>query len=87
MGGANTGGGNTFLGYRADLTYSAGTPIENATALGNLATVSTSNTIQLGNTSITNVKTSGTITAGAITIPNTDAVSYTHLTLPTIHSV
>jgi hypothetical protein len=34
-----------------------------------------SNTIQLGNTSITNVKTSGTLTAGAITIPNTDGTS------------
>jgi hypothetical protein len=28
--------------------------------------------MQLGNTSVTNVKTSGSITAGAITIPNTD---------------
>ena len=31
--------------------------------------------IQLGNTSVTNVKTSGSITAGAITIPNTDGTS------------
>uniref|UniRef100_UPI0040473774 Lcl domain-containing protein n=1 Tax=Algoriphagus sp. TaxID=1872435 RepID=UPI0040473774 len=31
-----------------------------------------SNTIQLGNTGITNVKTSGTLTAGAVTYPNVD---------------
>ena len=40
--------------------------------LGYNATGGGSNTVQLGNTSITNVNTSGTITAGAITIPNTD---------------
>ncbi|HAV26623.1 MAG TPA: hypothetical protein DCX01_10640, partial [Bacteroidetes bacterium] len=43
--------------------------------IGNGATVTASNTIQLGNTSVTNVKTSGTITAGAFTIPNTDGTA------------
>ena len=39
---------------------------------GSGASVAASNTIQLGNTSVTNVKTSGSVTTGAITIPNTD---------------
>ena len=34
-----------------------------------------SNTIQLGNTGITNVKTSGTLTAGAVTYPNADGAA------------
>ena len=34
-----------------------------------------SNTIQLGNTGITNVKTSGTLTAGAVTYPNTNGIT------------
>jgi hypothetical protein len=40
--------------------------------IGKGAVGAANNTVQLGNTDITNVKTSGTITAGAITIPNTD---------------
>ena len=32
--------------------------------------MATNNTIQLGNTSITNVKTNGTLTAGTVTYPN-----------------
>ncbi|MDA9340121.1 hypothetical protein N9Q78_01895 [Polaribacter sp.] len=67
-----TGSYNTAIGDDADV--SSGN-LSNATALGNGATVSASNTIQLGNTSVTNVKTSGTITAGAITIPNTDGTA------------
>ncbi|MDC1506108.1 hypothetical protein N8475_13095, partial [Winogradskyella sp.] len=51
---------STFLGRNA--TASNGT-IDNATAIGYGATVNASNTIQLGNTNITNVKTSGTLTA------------------------
>ena len=39
--------------------------LENATAIGDSAIVSTSNTIQLGNTSVSNVKTSGTMTASS----------------------
>jgi len=45
--------------------------LSNATAIGSGATVAASNTIQLGNTSVTNVKTSGTITAGDVTYPKT----------------
>ncbi len=63
-----TGSYNTALGTSADV---ATNNLTNATAIGNGAIVAASNTIQLGNTSVTNVKTSGTITAGAITFPNT----------------
>jgi hypothetical protein len=83
--GQGTGTGNTALGWRAGFvnygnnTYStflgnnatAQNGTTNATAIGNDAFVNTSNTIQLGNTSISNVKTSGTLTAGAVTYPNT----------------
>jgi hypothetical protein len=60
-----TGSYNTAIGYQAG-SYGA---LTNTTAIGNLARVTTSNTIQLGNTAITNVKTSGTITAGDVTYP------------------
>jgi hypothetical protein len=39
--------------------------LSNATAIGSLAIVQASNTIQLGNAAITDVKTSGTVTAAA----------------------
>ncbi len=52
---ANTGSNNTFLGYQSN---SSGA-ITNATAIGNGATVTANNTIQLGNASVTEVKTSG----------------------------
>ena len=64
-----TGSSNTALGHSANVDAN---DLNNATALGYGAIVTASNTIQLGNTSITDVKTSGTITAGDITIPNTD---------------
>ena len=63
-----TGSNNTAIGYEADVSSNN---LSNATAIGNGAIVSESNTIQLGNTSVTNLKTSGTITANAITYPNT----------------
>uniref|UniRef100_UPI004047DFC0 FISUMP domain-containing protein n=3 Tax=Algoriphagus sp. TaxID=1872435 RepID=UPI004047DFC0 len=69
-----TGSNNTALGYNADVASGA---LNNATAIGNGAIVTTSNTIQLGAdgtngiTAVTNVKTSGTLTAGAVTYPNT----------------
>ncbi|MFN3300347.1 MAG: beta strand repeat-containing protein [Sediminibacterium sp.] len=44
----------------------------NQIVIGHNAIGNGSNTIQLGNTNITNVKTSGTITAGAVTYPNVD---------------
>uniref|UniRef100_UPI004047CC28 hypothetical protein n=1 Tax=Algoriphagus sp. TaxID=1872435 RepID=UPI004047CC28 len=63
-----TGSKNTALGNEADVGSG---DLTNATAIGNGAVVTASNTIQLGNASVTNVITSGTVTAGAITYPNT----------------
>ena len=72
-GSTNTSGNNnTIIGTEANV---GANNLSNATALGSGAVVATSNTIQLGNTSVTNVKTSGTITAGAITLPNTDGIN------------
>jgi hypothetical protein len=67
-----TGSNNTAIGYNADV---ASNNLTNATAIGNGAIVTASNAIQLGNASVTNVKTSGTITAGTVTYPNTDGTS------------
>lgn len=58
---------STFVGHSASATNNT---LTNVTAIGYNAQVGTSNTIQLGNTSITNVKTSGTLTAGNVTYPN-----------------
>ena len=63
-----TGNYNTAIGYMANV---GSINLENATAIGNSAIVTASNTIQLGNTNVTNIKTSGTLTAGAVTYPNT----------------
>ena len=68
--GVNNGIGNTYLGSNANVTNNSA--ISNATALGAGAIVLASNTVQLGNTSITDVKTSGKLTTGTITLPNTD---------------
>jgi hypothetical protein len=54
------------------LSRPLGNNANNEIVIGYDAIGNGSNTVQLGNTSVTNVKTSGTITAGAITIPNTD---------------
>lgn len=48
---------------------------ENQIVIGSNAIGKGSNTIQLGNTAITNVSTSGTITAGAVTYPKTDGTA------------
>ena len=69
--GADSGGGlntnnsnsNTFIGYKSDTT--SGVVINNATALGANAMVTTSNTIQLGDPNVTLVNTSATISATA----------------------
>ena len=53
------------MGYGADV--SAGN-LTNAMALGNGAIVNASNKIQLGNSSVTSVVTSGTITANGVTL-------------------
>jgi hypothetical protein len=56
----STGSNNTAIGNQADVTVNG---LSNSTAIGNNAKVSTSNTIQLGNTSVTSVNTSGALTA------------------------
>jgi hypothetical protein len=70
-----SGSNNTFIGNQAN---SSTTGLSNATAIGNGAEVTTSNTIQLGNGSVTNVNTAGGITAGGsvgigTTSPNSNA--------------
>jgi hypothetical protein len=67
-----TGNHNTAIGNKAGVAYSN---LENTTAIGDSAIVSASNTIQLGNTAVTNVITSGKITADAVTYPNTDGTA------------
>jgi hypothetical protein len=67
-----TGSQNTIIGTDADVSSAT---LSNATALGYGANVAASNTIQLGNSNVTNVKTSGTITAGAVTYPNVDGTA------------
>ena len=62
-----TGSFNTALGQGADVTTGN---LSNSTAIGYDAKVNASNTIQLGNNSVTNVKTNGTLTAGNVTYPN-----------------
>jgi hypothetical protein len=62
-----TGSNNTAIGAESNV---ATTNLLNATAIGYQANVAASNSIQLGNTNVNNVKTSGTLTAGAVTYPN-----------------
>lgn len=66
------GNHNTAIGNMANVGSSN---LENATAIGDSAIVTASNTIQLGNINVTNVKTSGTLTAGAVTYPTTHGIS------------
>lgn len=73
--GLTTGTNNTFLGTQARTLGSSST-ISNSTALGYDAVVSTNNTIQLGNTAITDVKTNGAITATKFKIPNGTASQF-----------
>jgi hypothetical protein len=67
-----TGNDNTFIGYNTatSIVRTTRNSISNSTAIGANAVVTTSNKIQLGDTSITNVGTSGTVTAGTVTYPN-----------------
>ena len=63
---ANNSGGNTFIGnYSGVSESSSATIIENSIAIGAYATVTTSNTIQLGNDNVTLVNTTGTVSATA----------------------
>jgi hypothetical protein len=75
---SNVGGiGNTAIGNGADVASAA---LTNATAIGAGAIVSADNTIQLGNLSVSDVKTSGRITAGTITYPNNSGTANQVLT-------
>jgi hypothetical protein len=58
----STGNNNTIIGTEANVGVNN---LNNATAIGYGAIVSSSNTIQLGNASVTNVNTKGSITANA----------------------
>ena len=60
-----TGSNNTALGADADVTTSA---LTNATAIGYNAKVAASNTIQLGNTSVTSINTSASVNAAAFNV-------------------
>ena len=64
-----TGVDNVIIGENADVS---GAAASNQIVIGSSAVGAGDNTVQLGSTSITNVKTSGTITAGAVTYPKTD---------------
>jgi len=68
----DTGNLNTFIGYNATGVSGA---LNNATAIGANSSVSSDNTIQLGDAQITTVNTSGALTTGAVTYPNTDGSS------------
>ena len=64
---------NTVGNYNVSIGYQANTSFEsdsNCIAIGYGATTNGSNKVQIGNSDITNLKTFGTITAGAITYPN-----------------
>ena len=56
--------------YVGSNTKASADDAQNEIVIGYNAIGAGSNTVQLGNTSITNVKTSGTITAGTVTYPN-----------------
>jgi hypothetical protein len=60
---------STFLGYNTTTGKTTDVTITNATAIGYGATVSASHNIQLGNSSVTKVNTSGALTTGAVTYP------------------
>ncbi len=64
---------SVFLGRYAS---AGGGTIDNSVALGNGANVDASNTIQLGNSGITSVKTSGTVTATGFKTPNGSSSEY-----------
>ena len=61
---------STFIGYNTTTGKTSDATITNSTAIGYGAAVTASHTIQLGNTSVTDVKTSGALTTGAVTYPN-----------------
>jgi len=62
----------TAIGNGADVSADG---LVNAAAIGNGAIVNSSNTIQLGNTSVIEVNTSGKLTTGNVTYPNAHGTS------------
>ncbi len=86
--GVTSGNNNTFLGYNTDVSSGHGT-IVNATAIGSGASVTASNTIQLGNASVSNVNTSGTINlaTGTATKAALQFTTGVNLTTPVIGAV
>ena len=68
-----TGSFNILIGADANLSSSN---LTNAIAIGKGATVSNSNSIQLGNTDITDIKTSGMLTAAGYKIPGGTSAQY-----------
>jgi len=69
-----TGSDNTAIGYGANVISSN---LTNATAIGASALVNADNTVQLGNTLVTKVNTSGTMNANKF-IGNSSGTSLTH---------
>ena len=67
-----SGSQNTIIGTDADVSTAT---LTNATALGYGAIVTADNTVQLGSTTVTSVKTSGKLITGAVTYPNTDGTA------------
>jgi hypothetical protein len=71
----STGGSNTAIGHGANV---GSNNLTNATAIGSGAIVASDSTIQLGNSAVKNVNTSGTITAGGmglgVSAPNASAI-------------
>ena len=65
LGSNYTGSNNTAIGFGADVTTDG---LTNATAIGYQAVVDASNKIQLGNSSVTSVKTSATITGRGLIV-------------------
>jgi hypothetical protein len=57
---------NTAIGYASGFGQTGLNSIQNSTAIGNAATISASNTIQLGNSAITDVLTSGVVSAAGV---------------------
>ena len=68
-----TGSNNTAIGYNSDVA--TGT-LTNATAIGNGAIVGASNTMQLGNTAVTDIKTSGKYTGSGFATPTGTNAQY-----------
>ena len=67
------GNNNTFIGYYAN---GARNNLTNTTAIGYNSQVTASNQIQLGDANITDVKTSGVLTASGYKIPNGTSTQY-----------